>query len=123
MKWHYLFMIIMFASPIYAFSVGVISCNTNSMYPTFDCHSKIETTGIYNYNPVQVGDIVRYPITMQMRLDNKKYGWGYNFNGITYILHRIYNITEKGFITKGDNNQNPDPWIVIPWTVTMKVIK
>jgi signal peptidase len=30
----------------------------------------------------------------------------------TTITHRIINITEEGFITKGDANEDPDQWIV-----------
>ena len=30
----------------------------------------------------------------------------------TSITHRIINITEEGFITKGDANEDPDTWIV-----------
>lgn len=28
------------------------------------------------------------------------------------VVHRIVDITEEGFITKGDNNPDPDPWVV-----------
>lgn len=30
----------------------------------------------------------------------------------TSITHRIINITDEGFITKGDANKDPDQWIV-----------
>ncbi|WP_369610287.1 hypothetical protein [Sulfurisphaera javensis] len=29
-----------------------------------------------------------------------------------YIVHEIINVTPQGYITKGINNQEPDPWIV-----------
>ena len=28
------------------------------------------------------------------------------------IIHRVINVTEEGYITKGDRNPAPDPWIV-----------
>ena len=28
------------------------------------------------------------------------------------IIHRVINVTENGYITKGDRNPAPDPWIV-----------
>lgn len=30
----------------------------------------------------------------------------------TLIGHRVISITSSGFILKGDNNYNPDPWVV-----------
>ena len=40
----------------------------------------------------------------------------------TSITHRIINITEEGFITKGDANEDPDTWIVKKENVVGKVI-
>ncbi|MBR9681613.1 MAG: signal peptidase I [Candidatus Altiarchaeota archaeon] len=30
------------------------------------------------------------------------------------IIHRVVNITEEGYITKGDRNAAPDPWVIKP---------
>jgi signal peptidase len=40
----------------------------------------------------------------------------------TSITHRIINITDQGFITKGDANEDPDQWIVKKENVIGKVI-
>jgi signal peptidase len=40
----------------------------------------------------------------------------------TTVTHRIFNITDKGFITKGDANEDPDQWIVRKENVIGKVI-
>ena len=40
----------------------------------------------------------------------------------TSITHRIINITDEGFITKGDANEDPDQWIVKKENVIGKVI-
>jgi signal peptidase len=40
----------------------------------------------------------------------------------TTVTHRIFNITDKGFITKGDANEDPDQWIVKKENVIGKVI-
>lgn len=45
---------------------------------------------------VQVGDVVVYL--------NPDLGYA--------IIHRVVNITDAGYITKGDRNPAPDPWIV-----------
>jgi signal peptidase len=40
----------------------------------------------------------------------------------TTVTHRIINITNQGFITKGDANEDPDQWIVAKESVIGKVI-
>ena len=40
----------------------------------------------------------------------------------TSITHRIINITDEGFITKGDANEDPDQWIVKKDNVIGKAI-
>jgi signal peptidase len=40
----------------------------------------------------------------------------------TSITHRIKNITDQGFITKGDANEDPDQWIVKKENVIGKAI-
>jgi signal peptidase len=36
----------------------------------------------------------------------------FELSGPTTITHRIISITQEGFITKGDANEDPDQWIV-----------
>jgi signal peptidase len=40
----------------------------------------------------------------------------------TSITHRIINITDEGFITKGDANEDPDQWIVKKENVIGKAV-
>jgi signal peptidase len=40
----------------------------------------------------------------------------------TSITHRIFNITNEGFLTKGDANEDPDQWIVKKENIIGKVI-
>jgi signal peptidase len=40
----------------------------------------------------------------------------------TTVTHRIFNITDQGFITKGDANEDPDQWIVKKENVIGKAI-
>ena len=40
----------------------------------------------------------------------------------TSITHRIINVTDQGFITKGDANEDPDQWIVKKENVIGKAI-
>jgi signal peptidase len=40
----------------------------------------------------------------------------------TSITHRIINITNEGFITKGDANEDPDQWIVKKENVIGKLV-
>jgi signal peptidase len=40
----------------------------------------------------------------------------------TSITHRIFNVTDEGFVTKGDANEGPDQWIVKKESVIGKVI-
>ncbi|MBR9680354.1 MAG: signal peptidase I [Candidatus Altiarchaeota archaeon] len=47
---------------------------------------------------VEVGDVVVYV--------NPNLGYA--------IIHRVINATTEGYVTKGDRNPSPDPWIVKP---------
>lgn len=53
------------------------------------------------------GDIIAYYINS-------------NLNA-TYIIHRINEITPEGIKTKGDNNPEPDAWIVQPEQIFCKI--
>ena len=66
---------------------------SNSMQPNINRGDAV----IYNknYNELKVGDIIVFSI------ENK------------IVVHRIYKINENGtFITKGDNNESIDNWVV-----------
>jgi len=40
----------------------------------------------------------------------------------TYVVHRIVEVTDKGYRTQGDNNPNPDPWLLRKEDVLGKAI-
>lgn len=46
----------------------------------------------------------------------------FKLSGLTSITHRIINITNEGFITKGDANEDPDMWTVKKENVIGKLI-
>jgi len=46
----------------------------------------------------------------------------FKLSGPTSITHRIINITNEGFITKGDANEDPDTWIVKKENIIGKLI-
>lgn len=56
---------------------------------------------------LKVGDIICFKIESEFA---------------TTVTHRILNITNEGFITKGDANEEPDQWIVRKENVIGKVI-
>jgi signal peptidase len=77
---------------------------TGSMEPA------IPVGGIVVIKPVdpetlKIGDIICFTLTEP-----------------TSITHRIINITDEGFITKGDANEDPDQWIVKKENVIGKAI-
>jgi signal peptidase len=77
---------------------------TGSMEPA------IPVGGIVVIKPVdpetlKIGDIICFTLTEP-----------------TSITHRIKNITDEGFITKGDANEDPDQWIVKKENVIGKAI-
>ena len=77
---------------------------TGSMEPA------IPVGGIVVIKPVdpetlKIGDIICFTLTEP-----------------TSITHRIINITDQGFITKGDANEDPDQWIVKKENVIGKAI-
>ena len=66
---------------------------SGSMEPTINMGDLVVTAPITS-NAIKVGDIVAF-------YDGKEFP----------ITHRVINITEGGFITKGDANEDPDPMV------------
>lgn len=88
-------------------SYGVAVAIGNSMYPT------IKNGAIIVYvkeNNVKIGDIVLYDATLDPRYLPwiKPNEW---FEHIV-IAHRVIEVTELGYVVKGDNNPLADPWFV-----------
>ncbi len=79
---------------------------TGSMEPAIPVGS-IVVIKPANPNTLKVGDIICFKIESESS---------------TTVTHRIINITDEGFITKGDANEDPDQWIVKKENIIGKVI-
>ncbi len=77
---------------------------SGSMEPTINMGDMVVTTPITS-NAIKVGDIVAFN-------DGKEFP----------ITHRVINITEGGFITKGDANEDPDPMVRSSSSVVGKIV-
>jgi signal peptidase len=77
---------------------------TGSMEPAIPVGSVVVTKPV-NPETLKTGDIICFKLSEP-----------------TSITHRIINITNEGFITKGDANEDPDQWIVKKENVIGKLI-
>jgi signal peptidase len=77
---------------------------TGSMEPAIPVGSVVVIKPV-DPETLKIGDIICFTLTEP-----------------TSITHRIINITDQGFITKGDANEDPDQWIVKKGNVIGKVI-
>lgn len=84
--------------PVSYFGYSYSYVPTKSMEPTIKAGDSIIFTKI-KYDDLKVGDIIIY---------KSKEG---DTKGL-YIVHRIIEQTDEGFITKGDNNQSADSEII-----------
>lgn len=76
---------------------------TESMIPTIPVHSVVIGKPI-DPDDIQIGDIVSYK------------------NHVT-IIHRVIDITDEGFVFKGDNNPSPDREVITSDQIGYKIIK
>jgi len=74
--------------------------DTNSMLPTFDENNIVLGLPINNNTKLNIGDIVVYE-KGNLIIDSN------------LIIHRIIDITEEGYLLKGDNNDFNDGFIDI----------
>ncbi len=70
------------------FGYSISYVPTNSMEPTINANSTIIFDQDYKYDDLNKGDIIVY----------------FNDEENIYVIHRIVDKTELGFVTKGDNN-------------------
>lgn len=70
------------------FGYSISYVPTNSMEPTINANSTIIFDQDYKYDDLNKGDIIVY----------------FNNEENIYVIHRIVDKTELGFVTKGDNN-------------------
>ena len=74
-----------------------ISCETDSMYPTFDCNDTLIVTEPRNKKDIRIGDIIWFKGTKE-QLEIYE-------GDVEYIIHRVIGKDYKNcYITKGDNN-------------------
>lgn len=109
-----------------------LSCASHSMIPAFDCHAKLTAIRTDTKN-LSIGDIIVFGYTPDMRLDEST-----KHNGISFIIHRIVDVQKSivtnckhgvcwttnkiNYITKGDDNNYIDPWLVPYHNVYWKVV-
>ena len=79
---------------------------TGSMEPAIPVGSVVVIKPVDPEN-LKIGDIICFKLSE---------------SAITSVTHRIFNITDEGFITKGDANEDPDQWIFKRENVIGKVI-
>jgi len=77
-----------------------ITC-TGSMRPTFSCENTVYFCSA-SKNEIKIGDIIAF-LTPEYTNDDYE---------TFYTLHRVINITSKGYITKGDFNSVADNFVV-----------
>jgi signal peptidase I len=106
-----LFLIPMVTAGKITYRVPIV-CDSNSMYPIFDCHSKVYVETYNKGEGLKINDIVCY---------NPDYRHFRN-NGFRYICHRIIDIQDKTYLTKGDNNIIND-YYILERDIAFKVVK
>lgn len=76
-----------------------------SMNPTLKAPDVLEVIP-YENRPIEVGDVIVF------------FSKPKNY----YITHRVCTVTDKGILTKGDNNDQIDPWLLSPAEITGQVV-
>lgn len=88
----------------------LVSCKSQSMYPTFTCEDRLIMIPMKN---PKVGDAVAYLGRGMWKTD--------------YVMHRIIRIQNGTYTLKGDNNPVEDPYPVydyqIKWQIVGKWVK
>jgi signal peptidase I len=93
--------------------VGIL-CNSKSMFED-PCNQNYSLVRYNNtYTEPKVGDIVWFRMDTTTR-------YQYQVKP-SFIYHRIINITEGGYITKGDRNNYTDPFTVKPFWISWRMV-
>lgn len=95
------------------------TCLSYSMSHNLDCNSKFRLERYYNKEP-EINDIVAFNMDTETRFKMRNI-WGYDLR-TAFVVHRIVGKTSTGYITKGDANEEPEPFVVKPWWIKWKVI-
>ncbi len=82
---------------------------TNSMKPLFDCTDTLTVYTNLEEDEIEMCDVIGFST-----LEYPEYDW---------VVHRVVNITDEGYATKGDANAYPDSYIVKFEDVIFKLIE
>lgn len=102
-----LFVLFLVASPLLPTNeyVSTHIVSTGSMEPTIQAGSVVFST--LKTEEINRGDIIVFTSPSNQEIT---------------VIHRVKNITEEGYITKGDNNKSEDKWIVSSSNIKGKVV-
>ena len=78
-----------------------LNCDSNSMYPTLNC-TNTQVMENANKKNIKLNEIVWFRVP-------EGYRWQVSSK---YIVHRIVGRRKEGWLTRGDNNNITDPWIL-----------
>lgn len=82
------------------------TCSGPSMYPTLIAGDGLKLEPYRNVSEVRVGDVISYP-----------------YPGRPYdVVHRIIKLSADDVITRGDNNNKIDPYVIPYYEIIGKVI-
>lgn len=93
-----------------------VSCQSDSMRPTFDCSDTLIAVEPSSRKEIKSGDIISYRGTKEQlgRFGNES---------VKYVIHRIYKINSKGcYITKGDANHILDDFEPCFYDIKFKIV-
>lgn len=85
--------------------------DTGSMEPTLDTRDVIIIAPV-RPTDYEVGDIISYRLPKRIA----------DLAGVAGCVHRIVAKTPEGYITKGDNNDEADFWVVTPDLIKGRVV-
>jgi signal peptidase I len=93
-----------------------VSCETNSMHPTFDCDDTLLAVYPSSKRDVEPGDIIWFA-------SPRDYRESYQDKKVVYTVHRITRMDYKGcYVTKGDNNQLEDVYHPCFYDIKFKIV-
>lgn len=91
------------------------SCQSNSMYPTFDCNDILFARPPINRADIKIGNIIWFTMPVE---EQKQYT-----DGTKWKVHRIIGMNYTGcYITKGDNNAYQDSFQPCFYDIKFKIV-
>ena len=90
-----------------------VSCETESMYPTFDCNDTLIGVEPQSRKDIRAGDIIWFPANKEVLT---------KYRGTEYVAHRVKKIDYRGcYATQGDNNDFPDEYATCFYDVKLVI--